>query len=329
MPPARRPTGILVMSDFQLDSWGDLNSSQAIVIRGMRSKHVASVFFRTKEVNLDPDDHKILLKVAKLFAYATKKNKGLQGSVVGHADSVSSKSPNNQLLSYDRARFTARQLQRAIAAESRVIVGHIELSVDGNGDAAAKRDSAAQQGDKKTLAKYRRVDIFIRTGHAAALPPKVHHRPPNLKDLPPFADVGSVKDVMKLALNGDERSMVGLFRAMIAHLAYGGSSRSEVLFWSTIRKRIKPPWWDDRFNYLHGAHGKSKKVQEFMLLVRDYREMSYWEDQLFDMDKGGSYLKWMAGQGPKSTAVTEGGYYLYISDHVNSEAVRLHKLLDK
>ena len=310
------------MSDLQLDSWGDLNSPQAIVIRGMHSRHVASIYFRTKEVNLDPSDHKILRKVAKLFAYAARKKKGIQGSVVGYADSVSSKSPNNQSLSYDRARFTARHLQRAIAAESRVTVGHIDISVDGNGDEAAKRDVAARNGDEKALARYRRVDVFIRTRHAAAPPPKIHHRPPDLKDLPDFGD----PKLMRPAMNGHERSMV-FHLALVIASQVSQASRPEILFWSGIRQRVKPPWWDHRFNYLHDAHGKSKKVQEFMLLVRDYREMLYWEDRLFDVDKGGSYYKWMARQGPKP--INEAGHYLYIADHVGREAVRLHKLLDK
>ena len=169
--------------------------------RERNGRHVASVYFATRGMNLGPEDQFMLKMLAAEYANTAKKNRGLKGTVTGHADIRPSTNPDNATLAGNRAFYTARSLKKCLAQATQIEVGRFEFIAKGEEDRACRGDQRCiTAGDPQALANYRRADVHILTPYAKPIP----FRPPDLDHIR-FPRVDS--DLVPRILKEDKRAM--------------------------------------------------------------------------------------------------------------------------
>jgi outer membrane protein OmpA-like peptidoglycan-associated protein len=125
---------------------------------------VASIYFGTKSYVPDQDDHKILNALAKEYQYMLERKGGLRGKVIGHADVELSSNPDNQELSFQRARWTAAALKFHLTELTKGTATNLQFETEGNGTGYCMGDPDCKSKRRPdTLALYRRADIMIFT----------------------------------------------------------------------------------------------------------------------------------------------------------------------
>ncbi|NNF06664.1 MAG: hypothetical protein HKN21_07880 [Candidatus Eisenbacteria bacterium] len=272
-----------MVKTLRLESWLDFGGGKGIKRRGSRARHVASLYFYNKDVNLRNQDKVVLDQLGKLLAYTATVKGGLSASVVGHADIRPSTKPTNDALSHQRALYTRREFQRALVKNSKLIVGAFDVGLSANGTADCQLDRKAVKGDEQALAKYRRADVWI----AAVLKEK-----PNETERPTPPDLARftfAHEWMKLIKAGDKKTLHMLGRQALTIFHWTRYRGQAVSFHK--QPPIKPPWWDSREGLLFDSRGRSEKVQRAMLFVRDVNEMGYWGDKLFSADPPGLLVR--------------------------------------
>ena len=125
---------------------------------------VASIYFGTKSFVPDQDDHKVLEALAKEYQYTAQRQGGLRGKVVGHADVESSSDPDNQELSFQRARWTAAVFKSYVADAAKVPAANLQFETEGAGTGFCMGDRECKEKVRPdALAQYRRADVIIFT----------------------------------------------------------------------------------------------------------------------------------------------------------------------
>jgi len=145
------------------------------------ANQVASIYFATKSYVPDQDDHKVLRLLAQEYLYTAQRKGGLKGKVIGHADIELSSNPDNEELSFQRARWTAaafkHQLVEAAAGTARVSQADLQFDVEGNGTGFCLGDPECKgKVNPEALAQYRRADVLIFTEKMPA--PEISSCPP-------------------------------------------------------------------------------------------------------------------------------------------------------
>jgi outer membrane protein OmpA-like peptidoglycan-associated protein len=143
---------------------------------------VASVYFPTKKNVPDQDDHKVLKALAQEYVYTAQRKGGLKGKVIGHADVEMSTDPDNDELSFQRARWTAAafkfHLVEAAADTGKVLADNLQFDVEGAGTGFCLGDPDCKgKANPDALAQYRRADVMIFT-EKATTDPEIPSCPP-------------------------------------------------------------------------------------------------------------------------------------------------------
>lgn len=125
---------------------------------------VASIYFGTKSYVPDQDDHRVLRALADEYLYTAQRQGGLRGKVIGHADVESSSDPDNQELSFQRARWTAAVFKSLLAEAAKVPPANLLFETEGAGTGFCMGDPQCKERIRpETLARYRRADVMIFT----------------------------------------------------------------------------------------------------------------------------------------------------------------------
>ena len=172
-------------------SWQDITGAKGRRIRGSSARHVCSIFFETKKVNLTPFDLKVINALAVNYAYTARKKNGFEAYVIGFADQQPSQDPNNDELAADRAKYVARAFRKGLARESKIIQGRFDIEESSYGD-----NSHAES----EYNLYRRVDIRVVTPHMVEPPP-----PPPGPDLSKYHALGKFRSAIQ---NGTRETLM-------------------------------------------------------------------------------------------------------------------------
>jgi outer membrane protein OmpA-like peptidoglycan-associated protein len=307
---AKRKDAPHAAPDSQDPSW--ISPSKAAATTPVQ---VGSVFFHTREYVLDDDDQLVLRQLARAYAPWAKRNLGtpgaplgLHGNVIGYADPRTSVEPNNQQLSEKRAFWTAIRVAGALAAETGLDVGYFVISHAGAG--IAPKEDAGDAGLEDPLPHQRRADIFL-DGQAGDVEPS-GAAPPVATDDPavrPPSLAGWVNtwDLFAPELRaGNVEVIRGLSNLMLARLAenptveYLANTPPATLFTKHPIANIvpiKPPWWDGRTSQIaigqgRGAGARKGLPYQALLLVRDYKELMFYQETEFSA-AGGAYATLM------------------------------------
>ena len=141
------------------------------------ANQVASIYFGTKSYLPDQDDHKVLKALAQEYQYTAQRQGGLRGKVIGHADVESSSDPNNQELSFQRARWTAAVFKFHVADGTSVTATNLQFETEGAGTDFCMGDPECKGKVRPdALAQYRRADVLIFTEKMPS--PQVSSCPP-------------------------------------------------------------------------------------------------------------------------------------------------------
>lgn len=315
--------------NFRLKSWMDLTGKKGIKARGSSARHVARIFFATKEYTVPKDGEKVIQDLAVVYTYTAKTKKGLKGTIIGYADSQPSTSPDNQELSAKRAYWTFRKLSKLLASSSRVIVGNFDFDRDGRGDEAAQSDTKAQQGDANALAEYRRADIFISTSLQFERPPVPVIPPPDLSGV---VKESRLTEWLDFYLKGNKKMINGL---AIHAIGYVDGTDELTILYSFGCRSVKPPWWDKRettdkslkslYPRIRANGADEALARKAILLLRDYWELVYWAEKIFD--PGGSLAVWHKTKTAESyqTFILQGCYYIFIANKVRQLAAEIYR----
>jgi outer membrane protein OmpA-like peptidoglycan-associated protein len=174
---------------------------------------VASIYFGTKSYVPDQDDHKTLKALAEEYLYTARRRGELRGKVIGHADVEMSSDPDNQELSFQRARWTAAAFKSYIAAAA-LSPDNLQFETEGAGTGFCMGDPACKgKVGPDALAQYRRADIIIFTEKMPS--PQVSSCPPasgaGVTTLGEYIELVRCAEV-KTGL--DPRTMLALLRQM-------------------------------------------------------------------------------------------------------------------
>lgn len=124
---------------------------------------VASIYFGTKSYVPDQDDHTTLKALAQEYLYTAQRRGELRGKVIGHADVEVSSDPDNQELSFQRARWAAAVLKSYLAGAV-LSPDHLHFETEGAGAGFCLGDPACKGKVRSdALARYRRADVIIYT----------------------------------------------------------------------------------------------------------------------------------------------------------------------
>jgi len=138
---------------------------------------VASIYFGTKSYVPDQDDIKVLKALAQEYLYTAQRQGGLRGKVIGHAAVESSSEPDNQELSFQRARWTAAVFKSCVADAANVSAANLQFETEGAGTGFCMGDPECKGRVRPdALARYRRADVMIFTEKMSS--PKVSSCPP-------------------------------------------------------------------------------------------------------------------------------------------------------
>lgn len=125
---------------------------------------VASIYFGTKSYVPDQDDHKVLKALAQEYQYTAQRQGGLRGKVIGHADVEASSDPDNQELSFQRARWTAAVFKSYVADAASVTAANLQFEIEGAGTGFCMGDPKCKgKVTPDAMAQYRRADVMIFT----------------------------------------------------------------------------------------------------------------------------------------------------------------------
>ncbi len=125
---------------------------------------VASIYFGTKSYVPDQDDFKVLKALAQEYQYTAQRQGGLRGKVIGHADVESSSDPDNQELSFQRARWTAAAFKSYLVEAAKVSADNLQFDTEGAGTGFCMGDPACKgKAHPDALGQYRRADVMIFT----------------------------------------------------------------------------------------------------------------------------------------------------------------------
>jgi outer membrane protein OmpA-like peptidoglycan-associated protein len=125
---------------------------------------VASIYFGTKSYVPDQDDHRVLKALAQEYLYTAQRQGGLLGKVIGHADVEASSDPDNQELSFQRARWTAAVFKSYVADAANVPAANLQFETEGAGTGFCLGDQDCKGKVRSdAMARYRRADIMIFT----------------------------------------------------------------------------------------------------------------------------------------------------------------------
>ena len=128
------------------------------------ANQVASIYFGTKSYVPDQDDHKVLKALAQEYQYTAQRQGGLRGKVIGHADVEASSDPDNQELSFQRARWTAAVFKFHVADGTSVTAANLQFETEGAGTGFCMGDPECKgKARPDALAQYRRADVLIFT----------------------------------------------------------------------------------------------------------------------------------------------------------------------
>jgi outer membrane protein OmpA-like peptidoglycan-associated protein len=142
---------------------------------------VASIYFGIKSYVPDQDDHKALKALAEEYRYTAQRLGGLKGVVIGHADIEASSDPDNQELSFQRARWTAAVLKTYLEEAARGSLTDFQFDVEGAGTRFCMGDPDCKaKARSEALAQYRRADVII---YSKATPN------PGISSCPPTSEV--------------------------------------------------------------------------------------------------------------------------------------------
>jgi outer membrane protein OmpA-like peptidoglycan-associated protein len=97
------------------------------------ANQVASIYFGTKSYVPDQDDHLVLKALAEEYQYTAQRKGGLKGKVIGHADVELSSAPDNQELSFQRARWTAAVFKFHLTDTFKVTSTDLQFETEGMG----------------------------------------------------------------------------------------------------------------------------------------------------------------------------------------------------
>lgn len=138
---------------------------------------VASIYFGTKSYVPDQDDHKVLEALTQEYQYTAQRRGELRGKVIGHADVELSSDPDNQELSFQRARWTAAAFKSYVADAANVRLANLQFETEGAGMGFCMGDPECKGKVRpEALAQYRRADVLIFTGKMPS--PQVSSCPP-------------------------------------------------------------------------------------------------------------------------------------------------------
>ena len=307
-PPRTKSVKPVETPGYQEPSWARPSPTLAT-----EPVHVASIFFKTKEVALDSQDEAVLAQLAAAYAPYAKRNlgvrgapQGLSGRVVGHADPRRSVEPNNQELSVARAVQVARRLARLLAAASHLNEGDFDLKTEGAGIAQQDEDEGAARLEANALATLRRADIYL-NGQAvdtAAGPPAAPDEPDPAKEPPPLVkwdtDDGWVRFDDAIA-NAEKSEIKVMALQMLTHLQTGTGAAAPddpvanaeaVMQIAVPRGRrsefpgkigyVEPPWWKSRAPDIGRSQGRNAArntlIAKAKLLQHDYVETMRYGD---------------------------------------------------
>jgi outer membrane protein OmpA-like peptidoglycan-associated protein len=175
---------------------------------------VASIYFGTKSYVPDQDDHTTLKALAEEYLYTARRRGELRGKVIGHADVEMSSDPDNQELSFQRARWTAAAFKSYVADAAAISPANLQFETEGAGTSYCMGDPACMGKVRSdALAQYRRADIMIFTEKMPI---------PQVSSCPPASGAGvkSLGEYIELvrcaeARTGlDPRTMLALLRQM-------------------------------------------------------------------------------------------------------------------
>ncbi|HEU0031662.1 MAG TPA: hypothetical protein VFQ53_13575 [Kofleriaceae bacterium] len=298
--------------------------------------HVGSVFFRTKDSNLDSDDRALLVELARAYAGDCTQSRisgdGVSGEVVGYADPRTSHEPDNRQLSAARASHVASSLTSALRNEPPA-TGFYGVSSRGEGVApGADEHDNAMGAEGNTLAPYRRADIYLRgRAHGARYTPGVK-RPVSRSPMAPdfSAQTHDLERWLPYVEQGNRQFIEGIASRGILFATWNDSNFSD-----SLRKQgligIEPPWWSGRAASVPSGepYGRANQmteeakadrqlIAETRLLVRDIKECAFYVDAHFTDD----YHAW--SQADDEARVQEAqlriGYVLYMYTEIGREA---------
>jgi len=175
---------------------------------------VASIYFGTKSYVPDQDDHKALKALAQEYLYTARRRGELRGKVIGHADVEMSSDPDNQELSFQRARWTAAAFKSHVADAAALSPANLHFETEGAGTGFCMGDPECKGKVRPdALAQYRRADIMIFTQKMPS--PQVSSCPPAsgaaVKTLGEYIELVRCAEV-RTGL--DPRTMLALLRQM-------------------------------------------------------------------------------------------------------------------
>jgi outer membrane protein OmpA-like peptidoglycan-associated protein len=195
---------------------------------------VASLYFGTKSYVPDPDDYRVLKALAAEYQYTAQRKGGLKGKVIGHADVELSSDPDNQELSFQRARWTALVFQSNILDAVNVAPFDFQFEIEGMGTRFCMGDPDCRGKVRpEALAQYRRADVLVFT--EKMLSPQIVTCPPvsgaGVKTLGEYIELVRCAEVAaELKAGYSPREMLALLRQM-----YYGKP------WSAT---AQDPFWD-------------------------------------------------------------------------------------
>jgi outer membrane protein OmpA-like peptidoglycan-associated protein len=186
---------------------------------------VASIYFGTKSYVPDQDDHKTLKALAEEYLYTARRRGELRGKVIGHADVEMSADPDNQELSFQRARWTAAVFKFYVADAAALSPTNLQFETEGAGTGFCMGDPACKgKVGPDALAQYRRADIMIFTEKMPS--PQVSSCPPtsgaSVKTLGEYIELVRCAEV-RTGL--DPRKMLALLRQMYYGKPWSATSK--------------------------------------------------------------------------------------------------------
>jgi len=219
---------------------------------------VASIYFGTKSYVPDKDDIAVLTALADEYLYTAQRQGGLKGKVIGHADVETSSDPDNQELSYQRARWTAALFKSFITDKSRLTAPDLQFDIEGAGTSFCLGDPKCKSKESKdALARYRRADIMIFTEKMTLAPRAVSCPPASGAGVKTLAEYIELVKCAETKTGLGSRDMLALLRQMYYGKPWSATAQDPnwnfVIPCSPDLGNPKDKLGDDLYNALHNT----------------------------------------------------------------------------
>ncbi len=288
-------------------------------------EHVGSIFFHTKNAQVDSRDRSLFQELANSYARFAKRNLGqhgkplgVEGKVIGYADPRTSHAPSNAALSAARADSVATGLQRSLVAATNLDIGNFSLARVAAGVAPDAPTTDEPLAEGNTLAPFRRADIYLARTETDPAQPQPKPAAETIDDAvaaPDYSDVPDIGDRFRKEIEaGDLDSMKFIVSWILGDLSvsgFGSQEPTNVRVWIGqlgLEGSLEPPWWAGRAANIDAAHPRTPRslgrsaernarqarvaelMHDVLLLMRDNKECREYyerhaEQAMFAVDK--------------------------------------------